>query len=426
MKNNPLYIILESKIFIEKILQLLGTPKILWIALSGGRDSVCLLYIAIKVINRLREILSLSMILPKIYAIHINHHFHKDAAKFENFCHTLCAKFNVPLFVEHLHLHKFNENIAREARYYFFYKHLNKNDVIWLAHHRDDQSETFIMRLMRRAGVKGLTGIPHIRSLGKGKLMRPLLGVTGEVINAYALKYNLNWIDDISNLYINFDRNYVRHNIIPYIKIRWPDAIESLALCVDYLKESDNLLNCFAKDMLQAISNNHSIIPIDKIIIIENARLKLLIRYCLLCLKFPMPPKKRLDTLINQIKKTNGSMFCIRWENVEARCWRRIFFILYTKKKSLSIFYINLIKLQSSFLKKMDLSLLTIIHIKCSEFFFINGHKRNIKKILQFANIPIWERNSIMLLFIINELIAIIGINFIFVSDNCNLKKLII
>ena len=91
-----------------------------------------------------------------------------------------------------------------------------------LAHHLDDQIETIVLRLMRGAGIVGFAGMPRRRPLGQGELLRPLLGLARSELEAYARDAALEWIDDPSNESEHFDRNYIRHRVLPVLEARWP------------------------------------------------------------------------------------------------------------------------------------------------------------------------------------------------------------
>jgi tRNA(Ile)-lysidine synthase len=127
------------------------------------------------------------------------------------------------------------------------------NEVLLTGQHRDDQAETLLFRLLRGAGVRGLSGMPRQRRLGKGYLLRPLLDATRADLEAYAAEHQLSWIEDPSNLDQHFSRNYLRHQVLPVLTARWPQAIASMARSAGHMGEAQGLLGELAQiDLSQA------------------------------------------------------------------------------------------------------------------------------------------------------------------------------
>ena len=121
------------------------------------------------------------------------------------------------------------------------------NEVLLTAQHRDDQAETLLFRLLRGAGVRGLSGMPRQRPLGKGHLLRPLLDVTRAELEAYAAEHQLSWIEDPSNQDRQFSRNYLRHQVFPVLTQRWPQAVATMARSAAHLSEAQGLLDELAQ-----------------------------------------------------------------------------------------------------------------------------------------------------------------------------------
>ena len=167
-----------------------------------------------------------SLPLPTLEAVHVNHGLHPDADAWAESCQRWCTDRDI-----HCRLHAVDatkalgespESAARTARYEVFADVVDANDVLFLGHHADDQAETILFRLLRGAGPTGLAGMPRERSLGLGRLVRPLLGVTRDRLTEWAASAELQFIDDPSNNDDRFDRNYLRHRVMPVIEKRWP------------------------------------------------------------------------------------------------------------------------------------------------------------------------------------------------------------
>ena len=102
-------------------------------------------------------------------------------------------------------------------------------DLIVTGHHSDDQAETFLLALKRGSGLKGLSAMQSEMAFGKQLLVRPLLDISRLDIETYAKKHNLAWIEDESNSDECFDRNFLRHQILPKLNERWPSINKTIA-----------------------------------------------------------------------------------------------------------------------------------------------------------------------------------------------------
>jgi tRNA(Ile)-lysidine synthase len=219
------------------------------IAFSGGLDSTVLLHLLAH--------LAKSESLPALNAIHVHHGLQAAADAWPDHCRAVCTALGVPLQVVRVQVQPGAslERAAREARYQAFNQALQANEVLLTAQHRDDQAETLLFRLLRGAGVRGLSGMPHQRPLGEGHLFRPLLDVTRAQLEAYASEHDLSWIEDPSNQDRQYSRNYLRHQVFPELTRRWPQALATMARSAAHLSEAQGLLVELAElDLQQARS----------------------------------------------------------------------------------------------------------------------------------------------------------------------------
>ena len=188
----------------------------LYVGFSGGKDSHSMLHALAALAKRLA--------LPPITAIHVNHSLHPDADVWEQHCCDVARDLDVEIKVEAVLVGSdaSPEAQARSARYTAFERYMAKDSILLLAHHRDDQVETVLFRLIRGAGPAGLSGIPESRSLGEGIILRPFLGISRSEIEDYASAFSLKSIEDPSNVDTSVDRNFLRHQVLPLIAERWP------------------------------------------------------------------------------------------------------------------------------------------------------------------------------------------------------------
>ena len=205
-----------------------------WLGLSGGVDSTVLLDLLV----RLRE----HHAIPPITAVHVNHQLQHQALDWQQHCEQLCAARGVAYLsqaAQVLFLGEGPEAAARRARYQVFESLLQQGDLLLLAHHLDDQIETFFLRLMRGAGAHGLAGMPVSRPLGAGALLRPLLSVSRQSIVAHARAHGLVWQEDVSNSDTAIDRNFLRQRLLPVLGERWPGYRSSILRSQGALSETE-------------------------------------------------------------------------------------------------------------------------------------------------------------------------------------------
>ncbi|MFJ7285021.1 tRNA lysidine(34) synthetase TilS [Pseudomonas sp. NPDC099000] len=211
------------------------------IAFSGGLDSTVLLHLLAD--------LSKTEPLPALSALHVHHGLQAAADAWPQHCQSVCDALGVPLQVVHVQVQSGAslERAARDARYGAFVEAIQANELLLTAQHRDDQAETLLFRLLRGAGVRGLSGMPRERVLGRGHLLRPLLDVTRAELEAYATEHQLTWIEDPSNQDRQFSRNYLRHQVFPVMAVRWPQAMATMARSAGHLSEAQGLLDDLAQ-----------------------------------------------------------------------------------------------------------------------------------------------------------------------------------
>jgi tRNA(Ile)-lysidine synthase len=196
------------------------------IALSGGADSVALLHLA-------RE-LEADGDLVIAGAAHLNHQLRgAEADEDERFCADLAARLQVPIEIERADVRaaarrdkRSIEDAARRVRYAFLERAADRfgADVIFVAHTRDDQAETFLLRLVRGAATRGLAGIrPRA-----GRVVRPLIELGRSELRAYLSERHIAFREDSSNRDLSNPRNRVRHELIPYLESHFSPSVAAV------------------------------------------------------------------------------------------------------------------------------------------------------------------------------------------------------
>lgn len=223
------------------------------VAFSGGLDSSVLLYLLV----RLRRQHSL----PPISAVHVHHGLQEVADAWPAHCQAFCDALSIPLRIECIQVDRAVaslERAAREARYAALAEGLGVGEVLLTGQHRDDQAETLLFRLLRGAGVRGLGAMPVARQLGRGCLVRPLLQVARAELESYARQHGLCWIDDPSNGDSGFARNFLRNEVLPGLVRYWPQASRNLARSAEHLQEAQVLLDELAEADLASARAPHA------------------------------------------------------------------------------------------------------------------------------------------------------------------------
>jgi tRNA(Ile)-lysidine synthase len=236
---------------IKKHSMLAGGETVL-VGLSGGPDSVCLL----RLLCRLRDRLHLVL-----HAVYVNHNLRPGETGAEiEFCRDLCERSDVPFLVKSIdvkgHAERFGMNrqeAARELRYRAFEEAAFDvaADRIALAHNADDQVETFLMRLLRGSGPKGLSGIPPKR----GNIIRPLIETERSEIEKYLEAEKIPFVVDSSNVKIHYLRNRLRKSLVPELKEINPNLTSTLLNTVSILQEEERFFGIMVtKALMKMIS----------------------------------------------------------------------------------------------------------------------------------------------------------------------------
>ncbi|MDH1591351.1 tRNA lysidine(34) synthetase TilS, partial [Pseudomonas sichuanensis] len=221
-----------------------------YIAFSGGLDSTVLLHLLADYARNHPA--------PPLRAVHVHHGLQAAADAWPAHCKTVCDALGIELDVIRVQVAPGAslEQAARDARYAAFEKLLAPGAVLFTGQHRDDQAETLLFRLLRGAGLRGLSAMPEARPLGQGGLVRPMLKLSREQLQAYARSKGLVWVDDPSNTDTTFARNYLRGEVLPLLRQRWPQAEANLARSAEHLGEALGLLDeLAAADLATACGN---------------------------------------------------------------------------------------------------------------------------------------------------------------------------
>ena len=220
------------------------------------------------------------------------------------------------------------EAAARRARYGVFTGLLGVGEILLTAHHRDDQVETLMLRLLRGAGPRGLAGIEPRRPFGRGWLIRPLLDVGRSEIETYAREQQLAWIEDPANTDTTFDRNFLRHRVLPVLRERWPGLGETIPRAARLSGEAARLLDELAELDLDTAGAADAI-SVDALRSLSPARQRNLVRHWLRCHGVAPPAEARLRDGLRQLLAAGADrMPMVAWDGVQIRRYRDRLYLL--------------------------------------------------------------------------------------------------
>lgn len=260
---------------IESQVKAFGTASKNWIvAYSGGVDSRVLVD-------------SLAKIKPSdisLKMIHVHHGLSKHADEWESKARSIAKDIGAEIHVAHLNMKDESgvEEKARDLRYDFIMSHMEKDDIVFMGHHKNDNAETLLFRMFRGTGIKGMSGIPLTRPMGKGNILRPMLNISRKEIVEYALNNKLEWVEDDSNADSVYSRNFIRNEVLPLIESRWRSALSSITAFTSKAAEAEELALEIAKEDLEKISfhdKDKQYISVEKLLNMSHVRIKNVLLY---------------------------------------------------------------------------------------------------------------------------------------------------
>ncbi|TMH61387.1 MAG: tRNA lysidine(34) synthetase TilS [Betaproteobacteria bacterium] len=388
------------------------------VALSGGLDSIVLLDAAAALAERHPIILS---------AIHVHHGLSPNADRWADFCSAQCTTRNVALSLHRLHLARAPgaslEAQARDARYECL---LSAGvDVVALAHHADDQAETVLLQLLRGAGPQGLSAIPAFRP-GHPALLRPLLDIPRTTLAEYASARALTWVEDESNTDRRHARNFIRGDVAPLLAARFPGYPGTLVRAARHQAEAALLANELALiDAAGAIDKAG--LARARLTALPPARARNLLRWFLHEKGLRHPSEARLTEMMRQLSSAGeDARIRIAHDGAEIgshrgrvavhapeppefeRIWRG------ESEVSLPGGVLAFERARGAGLAavKLERSQVTLRSRHGGERIRLAANRPThaVKKLLQEARMPPWERENLPLIWSGDELVAVPGI----------------
>jgi tRNA(Ile)-lysidine synthase len=293
------------------------TPAPLAVAFSGGADSTALLHALAQRPEARRR---------GLRALHVDHGLHEDSAGWAEHCRRFCDAIDVPCKVLRVTVEQDSgtglEAAARAARHTALANQLRAGEYLLFAHHRDDQVETVLLKLLRGAGPEGLGGMRAVRPFGDGQLWRPVLALSRAQLRDYVEIRQLDWLDDPSNSDTRLARNLLRQEILPRLASHWPQATDSILHSAALSRAAADALRAQWLAAFDALHDpaDGSLDAAGWLALLPALREPLLDHW-LHARGLTAPTTAQRRQIERQCSARPGQLPCIRWAGTELHIW---------------------------------------------------------------------------------------------------------
>ena len=398
-----------------------------WVAYSGGPDSHALLHALAALRAEMSGI--------EIRAVHINHGLVAAARDWQIHCAEVCRRIGVAYEAVEVEVTEVRghgvEAAARAARYHALAGVMESGDVMLSAHTRDDQVETMLLQLLRGSGPDGLAAMPGCVIFADGWLARPLLGVSRLLVHGYTASLESAPVDDPSNQDRRYARNYLRHEVMPSIRNRWPGADSTLARAASHLAESSQLIRELAGiDLESARDSTTNTLDIAILQSLSAARVRNVIRAWIRDSAIRPPSAAQLQRVEEDVLYAQPDRSpVVTWGGVSVRRYRENLYLVrldnrstgdepvaWDLNKSLGLAHGRLTANrhlgQGIASHSVPEGLVSVQFRRGGERCRLSGraHHQTLKHLFQRQRIPPWERGFIPLIYIENQLAAVAGL----------------
>ncbi|NOT12214.1 MAG: tRNA lysidine(34) synthetase TilS [Methylococcaceae bacterium] len=394
----------------------------LYVAYSGGVDSHVLLHLC-----------SLTAFKEKITAVYVHHGLQPEAEAWAMHCEKTAASLGVDFKVLRVNAiasrGESPEEAARNARYSALKAIIEVGDALLLAQHQEDQLETVLLQLFRGSGLRGLSGMPECIAFGQGMMLRPMLQVSKTDIIHYAIKKQLSWVEDLSNQKSDFDRNFLRNEILPLVKQRWPSIDKTVARSARHCADAEQLLNESMQNLFDfAYDTQDRTLNIEKLNGFTANQRNWVLRNWFETLRLKPPSQSVLRAIAVEvlharedanpqiqiqghfIKRYQQKLYCLAAENFQKKPIIAKIWPSHDHSVSMNGYQLSRIESSSGISKEIwHASVVTVSTRQGGEKIKLPDRKghHELKKLYQQARIPPWEREVRPLVFLDNRLAAV-------------------
>lgn len=391
------------------------------VALSGGLDSTVLLHALLKIS---------SLPVKSVFVVHIDHGIQAISKQWAQKCFQLCQQWQVDCQIITLvcaaKAGESLEAIARQYRYQALAGKIKPGDCLLTAHHQDDQAETLLLQLLRGSGIQGMSAMPAIKPFAEGVLARPLLQFSRDSLHDYAIQHQLTWIEDPSNEVVQFDRNFIRHQVLPLIKTRWPAAQKTITRSAHHCAQAQVLIDEQAKSLLVTVKGEQNTLRVSLLKQLSEPLKKSVIRYWIKQSHYILPSEVHLNRITHEILNArHDRMPMVNWNHAEIRRFQDQIYIMKPVCEPDAGWVVRW-DIHQPLILPAQLGVLSIIETTGSGILKTNAeitvsfrqggermtpvgkkHHHLLKKLFQEAAIPVWQRALIPLIYIDGQLAAV-------------------
>ena len=295
-----------------------AAPRPVLVGFSGGLDSTVLLHWLAQ---------SAAQRDAGVRAVHVHHGLQPAADAWAQHCQAICTAWKIELQVIGVDVARDSghglEAAARHARRDAFARALRPDEQLALAHHRDDQAETFLLRALRGSGVDGLAAIRSEAPFATGTVWRPLLQVPRAALLAYAQSQALQWVDDPSNASDEADRNFLRLHVLPLLQQRWPQADAAFARSAALCAQAQQLLDVSDQDALRRCSLAPGVLDGTRLLRLPRERRARLLRQWVRNCGLPPLPAAGVEAIERDLlPAAHDADAQFAWQGARIRRWR--------------------------------------------------------------------------------------------------------
>ncbi len=392
------------------------------IGYSGGVDSHVLLHVCA----------NHPVFKDKLTAVYVHHGLQAEADAWAVHCENITANLGVRFKVLRVNASSKSgespEEAARNARYTALKALVNADDVLLVAQHREDQLETVLLQLFRGSGLKGLSGMPEAMVFGKGRLLRPFLSVSKQAIDSYAVDNALTWITDPSNFSNDYDRNFLRNEVLPLLKQRWPACDKTVSRSAKHCAEAQTLISEQTQALFTGVFNKvDKTLLITQLISLDIVKQNIVIREWFKCLGYKMPSVafvKRLraevvmarpdsDPILTgagyTVRRYRDKLYCLI-QNAPKALGHVVWPTDETSIKISEQHILEIVPAESGISwEQWRQSVVTVRSRKGGEKLSLPNRtgRHTLKDLFQEAGIPSWERGVMPLIYLDDQLVAV-------------------
>lgn len=371
---------------------------------------------------------------PRLRAVHVQHNLQAAADAWAEHCRAVCAALRLDCRVHAVEVARCGEEsieaAARRLRYERLRAEVGEQEVLLTAHHEDDQAETVLLQLVRGAGAHGLAAMPAVQPFGAGRHARPLLGFARTALAAYAHAQGLHWVEDTSNADPRWARNFLRARVLPLLEQRWPAAARTIARAAAHSADVAAILDEVAQqDGARCIDPASREVSIEALRALAPPRQRNLLRFWIRQQGFHAPSAQHLEQLLQLAAHEGDSgRACVDWPEAQVHRYRDMLVLRARAPAPDPALRLSWRPPQAVEVPGTDWRLravettgaglsqaraaraaLTVRLRRGGERCQLAGHahRQALKKLLQEAGVPPWERERLPLIFADEELAAV-------------------